>query len=911
MFRKSNVFKVLCFLVVVCVSTSAIASEIRLPAPGTMVKLSESYSLPFIRGVNFDQSNPFNLEFIIDQGTDKKVSMHERAKLVRYFLAALTIPEDKMWVNLSPYESDRVIDDMVLETEIGETLLAQDYILKQLASSLTHPDTEIGQQYWMQSSQDDLSKIWIKPETISVYDTDKTVFITDVELKVESENDTQSVLTSAIETEVNQGKNFAELRQMVYSIILAQWFKKKFAKSLYSFYFDSEKMSGVNVGDTTAKEQVFERYVEAFDKGAYDMIKKERSTATGQLQKRHYFSGGVEIVSSATTVKNVAEAALFGSFGQQKMLKISSSMELKTEDKEAVLEKVPLSAYEVVNRVKELGVETKFFLAEYLVQYSFTHRSLKVRLEELDDPAKELLFDEQLSYLILERSQGHEHGRFFGVFRDMLINSKVISLVVRDLLEENGVRFDATREQEAFEVIGAISRTIVESDSFFSYSPAIFPLITMGIDIDESKDIFQKVVKGWQELIAKPMLMVGGATFGGPIFVDNEDTVSIGLLAANITGFVVSSVKIIVAEDSVKQIGSSSSAVDEKLVNEVRLFLSGLDVLKNLSSEDIEKLLVTVRPLLSDEVPSAIANRRSLREFKELTGLNDVQIKSIFLRIILKESKASLEASFTDTTSGKPVQSSTSAVDEKLVNEVRLFLSGLDVLKNLSSEDVEKLLVTVRPLLSSEVPNAITHRRILREFKELTGLNDVQIKSIFMLIILKESKASLEASFTDDPFDKSGRSLSSAVGDVLVNVSKVQSRAYDMLGESDLSKIMISSSLSLKDAIEQIKASLEDKTLSVPEQFAAATQKYDEILRIFNNRNHLDNMEVIEGASTTAILALNSIFYSFAVEDETDEFKIRVAVNQLGEMLSDLEETPKASVKTIVAVAIASIVVGL
>ena len=299
MFRKTNIFKALSFMVAVCVATSAVAAEVRLPEPGTMVKLSEAYERPFIRGVNFDQSNPFNLEFIIDQGTDKKVSMEERAKLVRYFLAALTIPEEKMWVNLSPYESGRIIDDKVLETEIGETLLSQDYMLKQLASSLTHPDTELGQDYWTQSLQDDLSKIWIKPETISVYDNDKTVFITDVELMVESENSTQGVLTSTIKEEINSGKNFAELRQMVYSIILAQWFKKKFAKSLYSFYFDTEKTTGVDVGDASVKEQVFERYVEAFNKGAYNLTKKERNQTTNRLQKRRYFSGGLAIQSSA------------------------------------------------------------------------------------------------------------------------------------------------------------------------------------------------------------------------------------------------------------------------------------------------------------------------------------------------------------------------------------------------------------------------------------------------------------------------------------------------------------------------------------------------------------------------------------------------------------------------------------
>ena len=57
-------------------------------------------------------------------------------RLVKYFLAALTIPEKDLWVNLSPYEKDRVITDEFGSTEMGRDLLAQDYMLKQLTSSL-------------------------------------------------------------------------------------------------------------------------------------------------------------------------------------------------------------------------------------------------------------------------------------------------------------------------------------------------------------------------------------------------------------------------------------------------------------------------------------------------------------------------------------------------------------------------------------------------------------------------------------------------------------------------------------------------------------------------------------------------------------------------------------------------------
>ena len=320
MFRKNVFSNVLCLLVAVCVATSAVASEIKLPKAGAMVKLSEAYTGAHIRGVNFDPSNPFNLEFIIDQGTDNQVSIKEREKLVRYFLAALTIPEDKLWVNLSPYESDRILDDVTAKTEVGEVLLEQDYLLKQLSASLTYPDTKIGKQYWAQSTQDDLSKIWITPEKVSIYDNDSTVFITDVELKVESEAKVQSVLIPEIKNDVNNGRNFSPLRQMMHSMILGQWFKRKFAKSLYSFYFDSGKVAGIDMADASIKQKVFELYVEAFNKGVYNTTKKTRNPVTHRLEKRKYFSGGISAAVDRQKINKVTASTLIAKMGTQKFL---------------------------------------------------------------------------------------------------------------------------------------------------------------------------------------------------------------------------------------------------------------------------------------------------------------------------------------------------------------------------------------------------------------------------------------------------------------------------------------------------------------------------------------------------------------------------------------------------------------
>ena len=53
-----------------------------------------------------------------------------------------------MWVNLSPYEKDRIVPDAFGQTEMGRDLLAQDYMLKQLTASLMYPGEELGKKFW-------------------------------------------------------------------------------------------------------------------------------------------------------------------------------------------------------------------------------------------------------------------------------------------------------------------------------------------------------------------------------------------------------------------------------------------------------------------------------------------------------------------------------------------------------------------------------------------------------------------------------------------------------------------------------------------------------------------------------------------------------------------------------------------
>ena len=122
-------------------------------------------------------------DFILDVGDGSKPFLREESsKLIKYFLASLTIPEKDLWVNLSPYEKDRVIPQSFGLTEMGRDLLAEDYMLKQITASLIYPEGETGKEFWKRIYEEaskkfgttnipvnTFNKVWIVPDKAIVY----------------------------------------------------------------------------------------------------------------------------------------------------------------------------------------------------------------------------------------------------------------------------------------------------------------------------------------------------------------------------------------------------------------------------------------------------------------------------------------------------------------------------------------------------------------------------------------------------------------------------------------------------------------------------------------------------------------------------------------------------------------------
>ena len=304
------------------------ASVMGLPAPAALVRVSEDYSMPELKGIKLDPEDPLKINFVIDSRDRSKVVKKDADRLISYFLAGLAMPDDQIWVNLSPYESERIVPQPLAQTDLGRDLLAQDYIIKQLASSLTHPDTELGKQYWNNAGaglsrpdgaqtaplQNTFNKIWITPDSATVHEENGLAIITDATLKVMTERDyvamqasltegeytdsslqdsSTDLLLPSISQDVNKGRNFAPLRQIYHALILATWFKKKFAESFYRYYIDQKSTETLAIEDKQMHQKIYALYLKAFESGTYDVIRSGIENSA-EKEKRRYFSGGFD-----------------------------------------------------------------------------------------------------------------------------------------------------------------------------------------------------------------------------------------------------------------------------------------------------------------------------------------------------------------------------------------------------------------------------------------------------------------------------------------------------------------------------------------------------------------------------------------------------------------------------------------
>jgi hypothetical protein len=298
---------------------------------------SAAFRPPHLRYISYDKFKQ-SFKIILNKGDNNKAQAVEFGDSVRqpleFFYIGLAIPNENFWVNLRPDSADRIIDDYLAETDVGKIMLEADLELKKDLARATFPATPEGKEYWEKiynkikqiygyaSGNVPVSintRIWIIPGEVVICQDQNSAYIYKAGLNVsteaaylsnkqgnQSQNEPERIINQysseliqelilpKISKEVNTGKKYASLRQVYYSLILAQWFKNRFygAGGLYPYLIDRNNLTGLTSNKRWSKNTYFKEYQKSIREKEYDLQVRVFDLFGRSI--RTYSTGGVD-----------------------------------------------------------------------------------------------------------------------------------------------------------------------------------------------------------------------------------------------------------------------------------------------------------------------------------------------------------------------------------------------------------------------------------------------------------------------------------------------------------------------------------------------------------------------------------------------------------------------------------------
>ncbi|MGE5307515.1 MAG: class I SAM-dependent methyltransferase, partial [Deltaproteobacteria bacterium] len=287
------------------------------------------------------------IDFIIDKG-DEKTLKEDGVRalapvLLNYFYTGLSLPDDSLWVNLRPDSDKSIIDPSLEKTDAGRILLEADVQLKKDLAMLTSPQKPEGRQYWTllyakaaqlfgASRQEipTLARPWIVPGEIVLKESPTGVYVYKAVLRVKLEQDRlkdsptynfddprlkqlndyaavllRQLIIPRLTRQVNSDRSYAALRQVYYSLVLAQWLKKRAlaapgtVPAPIKTRIDSGDLTGLTSRTPWAKEEYYTAYRKSFEKSEYSF--SETTNSGSEVSIRTYNSGGIMIAPESDT----------------------------------------------------------------------------------------------------------------------------------------------------------------------------------------------------------------------------------------------------------------------------------------------------------------------------------------------------------------------------------------------------------------------------------------------------------------------------------------------------------------------------------------------------------------------------------------------------------------------------------
>ncbi len=244
----------------------------------------------YLSGINFTSED--EVTFIWKKIRNRAMSKLERDTNIKFFLLALAIPDEQLWVNLNILLNDlQVLGHELLYTDIGKVLMYSDVKLKEDVQRLFDRSefweklAEAGYDITSESPELGLSpRFWIVPGNMEVFLSQRGIAIKEADLEVMFElraspkmegSDLVRLAKDLIKKEilpelnytVNHDQRYSLLRQVYYACIIAQWYKK-YAKdevqSLFNQLVNSGQIGGLQSDRLWSPRWYLDEYVKMY-----------------------------------------------------------------------------------------------------------------------------------------------------------------------------------------------------------------------------------------------------------------------------------------------------------------------------------------------------------------------------------------------------------------------------------------------------------------------------------------------------------------------------------------------------------------------------------------------------------------------------------------------------------------------
>jgi hypothetical protein len=277
------------------------------------------------------------------------------ADAMRYFLTGLRLPNSVFWVNLRPDTDAGVIDPALAATDIGKIMLEADVRLKKDTARALSIRTSAGRKFWDSLyarahelfGNEDFSlpaftRVWIVPGEIVLQPHAGGVYVCKATMQVVSERDycritgyadtagrvsddrvrvlneyaavlVKELVLPELTMRINTSKDYADLRQVFYALILAQWWKSRILSGGYlplERFIDSGDLTGLASGRPWSVNKYYREYRRSSEHG--ECVEEETVSFGEYAQIRTYFSGGIEFPNVLGSVSSGQPAGAAG-----------------------------------------------------------------------------------------------------------------------------------------------------------------------------------------------------------------------------------------------------------------------------------------------------------------------------------------------------------------------------------------------------------------------------------------------------------------------------------------------------------------------------------------------------------------------------------------------------------------------